>query len=237
MGWKFWNKKNKKDEQLPESELSQEEENDKEKAWQEWYDYKTSLMEKALGQEHDMVVHAIISYEIGGALHSYLYPNGIEGTGLATKQLARIDHEMPAYEIYGGDGPSNSLYDSYEIVMFTREDITQKELSDDPDDTFYRMRTLLHGIAEYSENATLNPMDTLEFPDDWDGPQAGRCAILAPYDYENKIFDKKFGLMLLIEIHQSEMKFAMDKGGFELIQKLIDAGHYPYSDLNREPVV
>ena len=103
MNWKFWKKQTR-------ATLTEAEE---EAAYEAWYDHKSTLFETAMGKEHDMVIHAIISYEIGGALHDYLYPNGIEGSGVATKQLARWD----------GSGSSNKHYAQYEIVMFTREDL------------------------------------------------------------------------------------------------------------------
>jgi hypothetical protein len=33
------------------------------------------------------------------------------------------------------------------------------------------------------------------------------------------------------------MQYAMDNGGQKLIDLLKKKGHYPYSDMNREPVV
>lgn len=45
-----------------------------------------------------------------------------------------------------------------------------------------------------------------------------------------------FGLLAIIEIHGSEMRYARKKGGAQLIKKLKSAGHYPDSDLDRAPV-
>jgi hypothetical protein len=43
---------------------------------QTWYEHKTRLMEGSLGPEHDVVMHAIIPYAVGGALDLYYYPRG-----------------------------------------------------------------------------------------------------------------------------------------------------------------
>ena len=43
-------------------------EEDDERLAQEWHDRKSLLMESLLGKEHDMVMHAMIPYAIGGAL-------------------------------------------------------------------------------------------------------------------------------------------------------------------------
>jgi len=220
MSWKFW-KKNK-----AEPTLSEEEE---EARYSAWYDKKTSIFESAMGKEHDMVIHAIISYEIGGALHDYLYPNGIEGTGVATKQLARWD----------GSGSSNNSYKQYEFVMFTRENLTVDNLLSSDSETkeqriFKNIRTLMNTIAPYSEQATLNQYETIGFPDEMEHV-AGRFVIMDKY--KPQYFDENFGLMLMLEIFESEFNFKQANGGDALMQKLKSAGHYPYSDLNREPVV
>lgn len=188
-----------------------------------WYDKKSALMARALGAEHDMVIHAIIGYPVGGALHGYLYPNDIDGTGLATKELARL----------GGEGSSNLHYDQYEFVMFTRIDLRDRDLSNDKDDPHYLLRSALNAIAPYSEQATLNQYETLGFPDDWED-MAGRTFIMSMYKPE--LFEKPFGLMLIMEIFASEFAYKEKNGGDALIEKLKAAGHYPYSDLNRDPV-
>lgn len=80
---------------------------------QRWYERKSALMEEALGKEHDMVMHAIIPYAIGGGLDLYYYPNDIPGTAVATKELS----DLP------GEGSTNAVFDCYELVMFTRHPI------------------------------------------------------------------------------------------------------------------
>ena len=81
-----------------------------EKLAEDWYDRKSALMEETLGKEHDMVMHAMIPFAVGGGLDLYYFPNGIAGTAVATKELS----ELP------GQGSSNDVYRTYELVMFTR---------------------------------------------------------------------------------------------------------------------
>jgi hypothetical protein len=52
-----------------------------------------------------------------------------------------------------------------------------------------------------------------------------------------RIGKRKHGLLLCIEIFRSEMEYAMEHGSQELLKRLKDASHYPYSDLDRELVV
>lgn len=185
-----------------------------------WYDEKSKRMAAALGPDHDRVLHAIIGYPLGGPLHTYFYLRGLPGTALASKQLARLGEKCP----------SNREYDKFEFVVFTRE-----VLSLGGDDGAVRadekrdfLRGALTQLAYYAENATLNPLETLEFPADFDPPVAGRCFILEVYKPE--LFDRDFGLMLIMEVHRDEMEFARAHGTATLLEKLKAANAYPYSD-------
>ncbi len=42
---------------------------------------------------------------------------------------------------------------------------------------------------------------------------------------------------MIMEIHRSEMDFARQHGGQELIDRLSASGYYPYSDMDRPAVV
>src|ERR1043166_4073498 len=59
------------------------------------YKLKSQALEKVLGKSHDLVGHAIIPFEVGGAVDMYYYPNGIKGTGYATMELIQPDGTGP----------------------------------------------------------------------------------------------------------------------------------------------
>ena len=201
-------------------------ENDDDILANEWYERKTAMMVDVLGEQHDIVMHAIIPYAIGGGLDLYYFPNGIEGTAIATKELCEIP----------GEGSSNDVFDTYELVMFTRHALS---LDDAKDETtaFGRVHrsinAILNCIAHYSAEATLNPNETCEFPEGM-GSVGGKCLIFDAYGSDAA--HAEFGLLALIEIHRSEMDFARKHGGEKLIEKLKRAGYYPYSDLDRPAV-
>lgn len=193
---------------------------------QEWYERKTSMMVDVLGKEHNMVLHAIIPYAIGGALDLYYFPNGIEGTAIATKELCETPDE----------GSSNDVFDAYELVMFTRHAFSLDDARNEAT-AFGRahrsINSILSYIARYSAQATLNPHETCEFPADME-PVGGKCLIFDAYGFDED--HAEFGLLAIIEIHRSEMDFARKHGGGKLIAKLKQAGYYPYSDLDRPAV-
>ncbi|MGI8979418.1 MAG: suppressor of fused domain protein [Pirellulaceae bacterium] len=193
---------------------------------QEWYDRKSALMSDALGEEHNMVMHAIIPYAIGGGLDLYYFPHGIPRTAIATKELS----EMP------GEGSSNRVFTNYELVMFTRHPLSLDE-AQDKSTPFGRahqsISAILECIARYSAQATLNPHETCEFPEDME-TVGGKCLIFDAYGADGE--HAEFGLLAIIEIHHSEMDYARSHSGKQLLDKLKKAGHYPYSDLERPAV-
>ncbi len=193
---------------------------------QKWYETKTDMMVAILGAEHDIVMHALIPYCVGGGLDLYYFPNGATGTAIATKELC----ELP------GEGSANDDFDNYELVMFTRHRISLDD-ANDRNTLFgaahYSINAILSCIAPYSSQAKLNPKETCEFPKDTE-ELGGRCIVFdafKPLKGHNR-----FGLLLILEIYRSEMNFARENGGQQLIDKLSASGYYPYSDLDRPPV-
>ena len=205
---------------------------DDEELARQWYDRKTAMMVAQLGAEYDRVLHAMIPFALGGGLDLYFFSEGIPGTAVATKELC----EMP------GDGSSNDVFDGYELVMFTKLPTSLDDALDEntPFGGVNRdINSILNCIASYSAEATLNPYETCEFPAELE-VVGGRCLIFDTYgtvDFDTVDFDKQFGLLAIIEIHRSEMDFARENGGQALIEKLMKAGHYPYSDMDRPAVV
>jgi hypothetical protein len=197
---------------------------------EEWYDRKSIFMDRILGKEHDIVMHALIPYDMGGALDLYYFPNGVKGTGIATKELSYACR----------DSSTNSVYSKYELVMFTRHEL-ELDLAKDDNTPFGRAHSninmILNYIAPYSAEAILNPCETCEFPADME-EVGGKCLIFDSYEPEGfKVAGGNFGMMLIIELFRNEMEFAMKNGGDVLLSILKDKCVYPYSDLDRRSVL
>lgn len=193
-----------------------------------WYDHKTQLMCKSLGEEHDTVMHSIIPYAVGGALDLYYYPRGLPGTAIATKELS----ELPT------EGSQNDVYRSYELVMFTRQPLDLESALDQTTAfgrTHKRIHAILNLIARYSTEATLNPNETCEVPGEFQDV-GGACLIFDGFARHTDDVARDFGLLAIIEVFRSEMEFARQRGGKQLLDRLRARGVYPYSDMDREPV-
>jgi Suppressor of fused protein (SUFU) len=193
------------------------------------YELKSKGLESVLGKMHDLVGHAIIPFALGGAVDMYYFPNHIKGTGFATMELLNPD----------GTGPLPNKLGTYEIVAFTKHDYNS---SDDIQTPFNLIERSICGIFTtigfFSQEAVLNPLETCEVPNG-EG-EDNSCLVFDLYEPDNRKFhigNRQNHLLLCLQVFRNEMNFARDKGSEELIKKLKDAGHYPYSDLDRQPVV
>ena len=193
------------------------------------YELKMAGLEYVLGKSHDLVGHAVIPFEVGGAVDMYYFPNGIAGTGFATMELLKPD----------GTGPVPNRVGTYELVAFTKLDYVQDTAETNPFNLIERrICGIFTSIGFYSFEAKLEPLDTCEIPANEGEPNI--CLIFDEYKPDGKEFligNRKHGLLLIIEVHRNEMEFAMNNGTGNLIKKLKEKGYYPYSDLNRESVI
>jgi hypothetical protein len=198
-------------------------------AQDQWYREKSAYLAEILGEEHGLVQHAIIPYDVGGGLDLHYYPNKIPGTGIATKELVNLE----------GVGPSNRAYPCYELVMFTRHpiDLENAQNQETPFGRAHQNITrIINPIARYSATAALNPGDTLEFPGDY-ANVGGKCLFMIDYSDVKNPGPKGMGLMLVMEVFRSEMEYSRQHGSAELFKLLNEAGCLPYSDLERDPLV
>lgn len=193
------------------------------------YEQKSKGLENVLGSMHDLVGHAIIPFSVGGAVDMYYFPNHIKGTGFATMELLAPD----------GTGPLPNRLGTYELVAFTRHDYNNNEDSQAPFNLIERkICGIFTAIGFFSKEAVLNPKETCEIPNG-EGEE-NSCLVFDLYQPDNKEFrigDRKHHLLLCLQVFRSEMDFARENGSEELFKKLKQAGYYPYSDLDRQPVV
>ncbi len=196
--------------------------------YQRHYELKKQALERVLGEMYPLVGHALIPFQVGGALDVYFFPNAIDGTALVTMELIEPD----------GTGPRPSRIGTYELIAFTKHKIGDSQNKAAFDQIQHRLWATLTVLARYSYMAKLNPVETVEVPAREGEPP--NCVILDEYRRPGVDFiigNKRHGLLLVIEVFRSEMEYAMKHGSQLLLDKLRARGHYPYSDLDREPVV
>lgn len=192
------------------------------------YQLKKAGIEKVLGPMHDMVGHAIIPFQVGGPVDMYRFPKAREGTAFVTMELIEPD----------GSGPQPSRIGTYELVAFTKHKVDDLDSRNRFSEAELRIRSIFTSVARYSYYAVLNPLETCEVPAAEGEPN--RCLVFDEWKKRGtdfRIDGKKHGLLLCIEVFQGEMEFAIQHGSKVLLERLKEKGYYPYSDLDREPVV
>lgn len=192
------------------------------------YELKKNGLEAILGEMYRLVGHAIIPFQVGGAVDMYYFTKHIEGTGFATMELIEPD----------GSGPKPNADGTYELVAFTKHEY---DSNDDEHTEFNEIERRVCGIFTkigfYSFDATLKPGDTCELPYNNEKSKFIVFDKYKPGNVEFFIGENKHHLLLCVEIFESEMNFARENGSSELFNKLKEKGYYPYSDMDREPVV
>ncbi|MEK6702910.1 MAG: hypothetical protein AABZ53_11645, partial [Planctomycetota bacterium] len=96
---------------------------------------------------------------------------------------------------------------------------------------------ILNPVARFASMAVLNPGETAEIPGDKGEPNT--CFVLDRLDLRGKplaAHGEPFFILLVIQIHPSELAFARAESSAKLFERLKARGYYPYSDLDRDPV-
>lgn len=212
----FKNKRNEPPRTYSEEELDQD------------YDLKVKGLEAMLGKMHDLVGHAVIPYDVGGTVDMYYFPNHIPGTGFATMELIQPD----------GTGPLKNRFGTFELVAFTRLAYDPSTDTRTPFNIIERQIChIFTTIARFSQEAVLKPGDTCEVPTGDD--ESNTCLVFDLYEPDKKQFNvgnRRHHLLLCMQIFKCEMEYARKNGSDVLFKMLKAAGHYPYSDIDRESV-
>ena len=193
------------------------------------YELKSQGLENVLGKMHDLVGHAIIPFALGGAVDMYYFQNHIQGTGFATMELLDPD----------GNGPKENRIGTYELLAFTKYDYDTNEETPTQFNLIERkVCGFLTAIGMFSSQAALNPNESIEVPNGED--EENTCLVFDLYEPDGKKFkigDREHHLLLCMQIFRSEMDYARQNGSEQLFTLLKEKGVYPYSDLDREPIV
>jgi hypothetical protein len=198
-------------------------------AYEQDYRLKTEALENVLGKMADVVGHAIVPFSVGGAVDMYYFPNHIEGTGFATMELLEPD----------GSGPLPNRDGTYELLAFTKYPYQNIENEGTPFNTIEReICGIFTQMGFYSRQAVLNVNDTCEIPGK-EGEE-NTCLLFVDYKPEGKEFhigERKHHLLLCIRVYKCELEYAQELGTEALIELMKEEGIYPYSDLDREPII
>jgi hypothetical protein len=189
------------------------EEYDKEKWWQP----RVKALEKILGPQGDLDLHAPIFFdmgaELGGAPDVHTFPRHKKGVvAYVTAELIGRDNQLP-----------NEL-GNYELMICLPKSMDAEVAG-----------AILTPLAYYTLEQPLNPGDTSDLGELVDG---SRVTALLFSDYGRfSVLKRTCGLLLAMGITQREAKYAANHSSSELEEKLREAEVYPVTDLARKSVV
>lgn len=191
-----------------------------------FYEQKQSAIETLLKSSIETVFHAIIGYPLGGPLHIGVSKHPSGGTYLSSEEVMSFEDEYPK---------PNSL-GRYELVMATK----LERDGEGPPELEARLlycRTVMTMIARYSENAILEPLQTVQLPMGENETHYYLFDAIVDEEKLVRVGAEAFHILCVIYLHESESDYARIHGTEAVVSKLKAAGHYPYSDLEREAVV
>jgi hypothetical protein len=195
---------------------------------------KQRALEAVLGPMHKVRGRAIIGYEVGGPVDMHYFPHVLRGTAFVTQDLIKPEH--PGLEL--------SQLGAHELIGATRHTVPRAATRVNERRAFdaieLRLRVIFTTVGRYAERVVVGPLDTSEVPSDEGGLGAGACLVFDEFTIARRDFEisgRRFGLLLCIEVHRSEMEFAQAEGTTALLSALKCTKCYPYSDLDRPPIV
>jgi len=183
--------------------------------WEEWWNARTEAMQVILGPMDDMVVHAVIpfdfGFEAGGLADVISFSGYLDGIVYATSELIGRDAQIP-----------NDLVNYELMICFRKRDEWGPNL--------------LSRLAYYTRDARLNPRETMELGSF--SPEGSTLAGFLFYKFATfRVRDRNAGLLPCLGITQAEMEACMGGKTDHVIQRLKEAGIYPYTDFERPSVI
>ena len=202
------------------------------------YSTKQTQFQSVLGEPLPNMIAALIGWDLGGPVDLWIYPNFNSGTIFTTMQLA----------VPGNNSQLRNQLGMYELAAATRHQPDSHTEGEPPQDTstqspyanmMLEIRRLLTMGARYSQSCAFEPFDHAEVEPENIG-EPNTCIIfdsLIGPDNGLKLLGEPYGVLLIVKVHKVELEYAQANGGPALIDKLKSAGAYPFSDLDRNPVV
>jgi hypothetical protein len=174
-----------------------------------------AAFEVVLGKSDDRVLHGVIpfylGYENGGRADVVSFSHHLNGIVYVTAELIGCEEQSP------------SVLGNYELMVCQRE---ESEWG----------CNVICMLAHYTLETVIEPGHTMDIgpavPDD-----STIVALLFDNYAEFDVQGKPAGLLLCLGITAKELKACRADGSEAVVQRLRDAGVYPFTDLYRESVV
>jgi hypothetical protein len=182
-----------------------------------WWTPRVKAMEKILGPQGEMDLHAPIFFDVGAEL------GGAPDVHTFTRHKKGVTAYVTA-ELIGRDNQPPNEMGNYEIMICLPKDIDAEVAGG-----------ILTPLAYYTLEQPLNPGDTSDLGELVEG---SKVTALLFSDYGRfTVRNRQCGLLLCIGITKREAKFAAKESGASLERQLRKSEVYPITDFGRGSVV
>ena len=192
-------------------------------------DEHKQVHEQLLGaNEHQDYYASVVHVSKGGVVDVHLYPQPV-GTAIVTRQLVLPKGALVAPNAKG----------TFELAMYTKHQLPSCSLQKLEDEhplikAIHRARTTLTYLARYGKGHPLQEGAAAELQIE----SVTRYIVLtAPSQYEYELRGNWQHLLVAIEVHGREVKYAKEHGVPELLERLQEKSIGLTSDLDRPMAV
>lgn len=175
--------------------------------WEEVWDDRAAALERVLGPAHDLVYHASHPFELGGQADVVAFYNHLPGVIYVTAELT---------------GKPNVSYADYELMICQRTDS-------------HWGANVMSRLAPYTQQAVIGAGESMDIDSATPADSLIKAFLFDTYRTFT-LYGQEYDLRLCLGITKSELKFKMERGAEELVNRLKSQGIYPYTDLDRQSI-
>ena len=182
--------------------------------WQKVWDGRIAALTPILGKPADMVLHALIPFQLGGSADVLPFPDYVPGVTYVTADMTGADV-----------GQIASSLGNYELMICAKQELQ-------------KAGDFIANLARYTCETKIEPGETMGVGACF-GDSTIRALLLAhpaekPVHFE--FLGQRYGLLLCIGITEEELAFKQANGSSGLLALLKQHGVFPYTIPDRPSV-
>lgn len=179
--------------------------------WERLWDARLAALEAVLGPSTGGALHASIPFNLDGAADVVEFLEHVDGVVYVTADLIGDDRSKP-----------NDL-GQYELMICLRDEADWAP-------------QLISNLAKYTIDAVLQPGETMDIAPALPQPTNLSSFLFGSYATIS-VQGKPASILLCVGITGEELQYLQANGYDALLQRLKDAGVFPFTDLSRRSVV
>ncbi len=181
---------------------------------QKIWEARIAALTPILGKPADMVLHAVIPFQLGGSADVLPFPDYVPGVTYVTAEMTGEN---------AGQRPTT--LGNYELMICVRQELK-------------RAGDLISNLARYTCEAELEPGETMELGTFFGDSTLRSLLFTRPREQavHFEFFGERYSLLLCIGITAEELAFKQVNGSDGLLALLKQHGVFPYTTPDRPSV-